>query len=442
MPDFPPIISPVVKMEEPNQVIPIYKGIINLIHNNLKVAIDGSIDFRWFPMIGPQLNGTVLSGDIQSAFLTGHKTFDVQIHGLIFGQGKVTGFKQSTDSTPQIRMDILDEAVDGDKTIAVTEILFAIPNLRSFGGGETVSSGGGAWHKNRLVFEDEKYTFTIDKHIDHSILYDSLYSKSGYALLYYGKVVSKKGPLFYNEVKDAFFAFSVFLSFLNGRRCSPLFRQGRHDEQTVWTDYKGYPNSTFKYVLSWPQSHSVEGLPQLWPNFFYLWNYTDGEKDFILSVVHWYTEANGNSGMAEGSIIMIQAALELIYNWLVVERKRLIIGDDADRISAANKIRLLLSLLEIRADFFPDLYSDLKNIDSVQDAPDALVQIRNAVVHGQETKRKRLLEIPGETKAHALHLGIWYVEMALLKILDFNGLCKHRGAGDNKAIKGRVPWAI
>ncbi|MGB4568690.1 MAG: hypothetical protein WBH96_06955, partial [Dysgonamonadaceae bacterium] len=47
----------------------------------------------------------------------------------------------------------------------------------------------------------------------------------------------------------------------------------------------------------------------------------------------WYVEANSNAGFSEGSIILAQTALELIYNWWIVENKKIILGKDSENIS-------------------------------------------------------------------------------------------------------------
>jgi hypothetical protein len=127
----------------------------------------------------------------------------------------------------------------------------------------------------------------------------------------------------YNDAKEILHAFSMYLSFLNGRRCSPLFRQGVHDNTVLWTDFNGgYQNSQYKYVQTWPLENSVDGLSEAWANFLKIWNAKKGDKDFLISAVHWYVEANGHAGLVDGSNIMIQTAIELIYNWHLIERKR------------------------------------------------------------------------------------------------------------------------
>ena len=56
-----------------------------------------------------------------------------------------------------------------------------------------------------------------------------------------------------------------------------------------------------------------DGLNELWYNFTNLWK-NENDKDFLEFIVHWYLEANGNSAKIEGSIIIAQVALELIYS--------------------------------------------------------------------------------------------------------------------------------
>ena len=55
------------------------------------------------------------------------------------------------------------------------------------------------------------------------------------------------------------------------------------------------------------------------------------------------------------------------------------------------------------------------------DAPEIVVQIRNAIVHSHIDKRKKLSAIANEVKDEALTLCLWYIELSLLKILHYNG---------------------
>ena len=136
-------------------------------------------------------------------------------------------------------------------------------------------------------------------------------------------------------------------------------------------------------------------------------------------IIYWYLEANGNSAKIEGSIIIAQVALELIYNWLIIEKKKLLIGKDGENISAANKIRLLLSQVKLDVDT-PNVLINLKKFindnDEIADGVDAFVSIRNALVHSQVEKRKKLTKISSGVKFEALQLSIKYIEHSLLSI--------------------------
>ena len=120
---------------------------------------------------------------------------------------------------------------------------------------------------------------------------------------------------------------------------------------------------------------------------------------------------------------MAQTALELLYNWYIIENKKLLIGKDSENINAANKIRLLLSQLNLNYTI-PKKFSYLDKFlksEKLIDAPEAVVQIRNAIVHSQEEKRAKLNKIENMAKYEALQVCIWYIEVALLKILDYKG---------------------
>jgi hypothetical protein len=212
----------------------------------------------------------------------------------------------------------------------------------------------------------------------------------------------------------------------------------------LWCDYSDYLVDPYKDVPSWHQSHFVHGINELWQKFSSLWK-EEEDKNFLTSVVHWYVEINSNSGYLEGSIIMAQTALELLYNWWIIEQKKFIIGKDSENISASNKIRLLLSQLNIThsaPDAFKKLEQFIVESKDIVDAPDAVVQIRNAIVHSQEEKRKKLSTIHSKVRYETLQLSIWYIEMALLRILDFDEIYLNRcsqGVFTSQA-EEFVPW--
>lgn len=222
------------------------------------------------------------------------------------------------------------------------------------------------------------------------------------------------------------------MSFLNGRRCTPLIFSGIHDQEIFWIDYSVYPTSIFENVLSWPQKTSTIGLSELWDTFSRLWM-KENKREVLVLAIHWYIEANSNSGYLEGAVVMTQTALELLYNWAIIEKGKILRGKDGESLSASNKIRLLLSHINATG-CFPHSLSRMKsylksNKKDLHDEIDVFVQIRNAIIHSQEDKRNKLASIPIDVKHEALEFGLWCLEMSLLTILNFKGKYCNRCSG-------------
>lgn len=446
-----PEINPLsVEMTQANASIKIYDGVFILKNGTKEIKVDGNITFDWFPNSGAHFYGKPVQDTQEFYQITnGLNSFTIIIDGFEFGKGFITNtnfgnFKNDCF----IKGTSSQEAVLGDKSISVNKILFSIPNLREFYGFpvKSITEKNFSTSRSRLILEDDNYIITIDKCQDYKNRKNSLDEKGGYIILYAGELSPKKGSLSHSDTKEIFHCLDTFLSFLNGRRTSALFIKGIHDDGVVWCDYTDYFTDPHKSVYSWPQRHSVIGLNELWQNFKLIWQDKD-DKNFLTSLIHWYVEANGHAGFSEGSIILAQTALELIYNWWVIEKKGMILGKDTESISASNKIRLLLSQLNINnniPDGFTKLQDFLDSTDNITDAPEVFVYIRNAIVHSQEEKRKKLSQIHFKAKYEALQLSIWYIEMSLLRILNYENKYYNRCSKELYASKAEtyVPWIL
>jgi hypothetical protein len=446
--DFPEIIEGSINMSEPNDVIVIFEGEYVLRHELGDFIVNGKITFNWLPRNGSQFSGLItINPKNLSQILQDRKTVKIIIDGLEFGEGHISDSEFGTSDTPSIISGMIVQcAVLGDRSISVEKLKFSILNLRDFHGHavKRITETMISTLNNRLLFENDDYTITLDKCYDYKQRSNLLDKKGGYLIQYNGELISKKGQIQYEDLKDVFHSFSTFLTFLNGRRSSALFIQGIFDAQILWCDYSNYFVDIYTTVQSWSPPHSTKGLNEAWKKFYKIFKDTD-DRNFLTTAIHWYVEANSNSGFTEGSIIMAQTALELIYNWWIVETKRLITGKDAENINASNKIRLLLSQLNIDYSV-PASFTKLKEFvtdnKDIIDAPDAVVQIRNAIVHSQEEKRKKLSNIDYKAKSEALQLCLWYIEMAMLHILDFNEIYFNRCAGTIYSGQAQqiVPW--
>ncbi len=446
--DYPEIIDSPVEMNEPNSSIKIFEGEYLIKDKINEIKVNGQISYEWYPNSGAHFSGIPLIETSKLFKITnGFNSFRIIIDGLEFGQGFITNTNfGSFNNDAYIKGILAQQAILGDKSIAIEKLRFSVPNLREFHGlsVKRVTEKNISVSRNRLRLENENFIIILDKCYNYKELYKALEAKGGYIILYGGELTSKKGSILIEDIKDTLHCLDTFLSFLNGRRTSALFIHGVYDNQTIWCDYTNYHTDNFKTVPTWPQRHSVIGLNELWQKFSTIWKDND-DKNFLTTIIHWYVEANGHAGFSEGSIIMAQTALELLYNWWIIENKKLIVGKDSENINASNKIRLLLSQLNIShsvSKSFTYLQSFINESKDIIDAPDAVVQIRNAIVHSQEEKRKKLSAIHYRAKYEALQLCLWYIEMSLLCILDFDDKYFNRCSKELYASKAEeyVPW--
>jgi len=412
--DIPDAVSDSFIMTEANENIIIYEGEYFIKNSTENLKLNGKIVYEWLANSGVYFYG--VSTEIDSFLKASNRsdTYSVIVDGLEVGNGFITnwGFGDLTEA--KIKGVISQYAVFGDKSVSVEKIRFSIPNLRDFFGipVKRITEKKISTSSDRIILEDETYKIIIDKCSDFKKRKESLEEKGGYILLFNGELTTKKGDLTHAETRDLFHCLDTFLTFLNGRRTSALFIQGTFEEKPIWTDYTDYFVDTYKTVQTWPQRHSIENLNELWKHFRLVWVKSPDDKNFLTSLINWYVEANGHDGFSEGSIILAQTALELVYNWWIVENKKMIIGRDSENIGASNKIRLLVSQLNISSNIpisFSELQSFKDTTDNVADAPDSIVYIRNAIVHSQEEKRKKLSAIQGRAKYEALQIYIWYI---------------------------------
>ncbi|WP_316763674.1 hypothetical protein [Pedobacter aquatilis] len=434
--DIPLMNIPPVLMDSPNEPIKIYSGNFSLSGHGQVHNFKGNIEFRWFPGMGVKFNGEFLGNTRPKIDLM--EEYELVVGKEIFGKVRILDIHDADKYTCGGDG---KKFVWGNNTVPVNEVTFTIPNMREYLGNSVkeLMDTGVKLHKSRLTLSDKPYIITLDKLADFKTRKEKLEQSGGYLVTYAGKIQKKKGSISLSELQHWHDRFHHFLYFLNGRRVAPMFYTGTFDDEKLWTDYSGYTVDTYKYVPCWSDILFVNDLPQLWKSYNRLWK-DELDKDFLITAIHWYVEANSQAGMVEGSIILIQTALELIYNWLIVENQKVIIGSDADGMSAANKIRLLIFQFKI-SPAIPPAFTELAKLQNVIDGPEVFVKIRNALVHGQETKRAELKKITLIAQYQALQLGIWYVELALLYIMGYNGKYNNRSSGKQWRDTGEpVPW--
>ncbi|MDQ1150488.1 hypothetical protein [Sphingobacterium zeae] len=428
---FPIRVNHQVQLNSPNQEVEIWNGRFNLYFKEVSLTINGEIYYSWFPD-----SGVKFKGEIQNRTSYVKDLFTEQYIVKVDDQKVGSGYLQGVILEEEINVceGSLNEFWKGNIEIPVEEIRFCLPNMRSFVG-EIIRSNSKnklPYH-GRLTFISKPYELYLDQIENYNYLLFELRKKGGYAIFYEGKIFKEGGLISLSEFLNWHNRFHTFLTLLNGRIVAPLFYSGFKNNKNLWSHYTDYYKSQFRDVNSWSEGLDFKDINNLWMEFDNLWQ-DENDRDFISTLTHWYVEANSKAGKIEGAIILIQTALELLFNWLIIEKNKEITRSKTRKMNAIEKLEKLIDKLQIDTKI-PENLDNLKKFND--NGPMAIVNIRNALVHGDKKGRTTLNRISEEVMDEVLQLGIWYVELSFLKIFKYSGRYYNRTSGRKNEM---IPW--
>lgn len=441
--DIPGMLSFFIEMKYPNEDILIYEGEF-ILQGKEKIQLVGKIQFKWFPLPKVYFEGISEKPNMKVFPNLVNQLFKIEIDDFDLGNfivNKEQVVVTAKESYIKVEGIANSDIIFGESTLTASSIRFDIPNLRYLGGSEVLDRENSKWGSRIKICTDE-YEIFIDRLNDKESK-KNLEKTGGFFNTYTGQIKKIKGQsISIDEARKVLLGLNYFISLLNGRRTSALFIRGMHEDEALWTDYSSYIVDRYKYVQSWTGELIELDYSKLFNNFYKLWK-DEVDRNFIKSLTGWYLESNRYIEV-ESSIVKAQIGLELLYNYLLIEKQGLLLDNDAHRLSAANKIRLLLNYLQVEFDIpkeLSNLSKYLSEKNKVKDAPGIIVQIRNSLVHGEKTKREEIAKIDNKTKIEVLHLCIWYIELAIMSILKHDGFylnrCKN---GYLNQVKDSVPW--
>ncbi|MEU5961962.1 hypothetical protein ABZ777_12235 [Micromonospora parva] len=137
----------------------------------------------------------------------------------------------------------------------------------------------------------------------------------------------------------------------------------------------------------------------------------------ITQAVDWYVAAVGAFGRKE-CIVLAQASLEVLAMYYLTQHLRLSKGGQ-EGLTVADQLSVVLASLRIPLDI-PAGWADLAGRKSggPRTGPAVVTAARNAVVH----PRGRGVRPSPSQAAEEETLALWYIEMILLRLLDYRGI--------------------
>ncbi len=312
--------------------------------------------------------------------------------------------------------------------IEARRVVFHLLNFPEFIGPDDlmVREAKKMWRKGNLHLKAGDIQINITETLDTKALYKSLKNEGGYAITHVGTVEyqnNKKMPII--ECQELFLALDCFFSFVAGLFSDPILLIGfNENNEEIWQDWSPKLNTSYKSTLSWFDNHHAESLKELFPEFMKVWH-MEVWQETLKSAVYWYVRSNIMEGGTDGSLILAQAALELVAYTYFVDHKKSWSHDMFLKTSASDIVRELLISLGIPIDIPQALIRLYPLGQGFQwNGPQALTEIRNYIIHpGQKRKRLANQDLP---LAEAWKLALWYIELALLKICNYKGKYANR----------------
>ncbi len=216
----------------------------------------------------------------------------------------------------------------------------------------------------------------------------------------------------------------MLLSFIANREVGAGVVAGlNHGGKVIWSHWAPPRINQQRAPIRWcPELLTGEALPMLGSGI------SDFDSDEamveIIDRAIGYSLAANDNALLDVKIPIACSGLELL-SWAVLQRKGVMrTGDERHKLGPDGMLRLLLDWAEIPATVPVDM-GELENrrqqrCEKVSGGPEVLFNVRNGLVH--PPKRLDDPEWPEpEEQFQAWQLATWYLELGLLRTLDYKG---------------------
>lgn len=319
-----------------------------------------------------------------------------------------------------------------------TEVLeFHIVNFPEYSG-HPIDAENAGW-TGRLRMASDNWVVDIDAVQYRHALYGALRASGGYAITNVGRLERTDGKPFSPATGfDVVDALRHLLSFIAGGWVGVAMFVGRDaDGAERWQFWQSLGATPSELSWTWLPTQAIEEdrihVPDFGHSLGVLLNFwSDPEWQGILRrSVRWQVESA--SAPRDTGLVLAQAGLELI-SWAQLVMSGHWSRTKYKNTDAAERIRCLLDLSQIPREI-PGRFYRLREVfaKSNVDGPAAIAKGRNAVVH----PRQGGVFASPECRDDAHRLALQYLELTVLRMLEFDGIHADRSAWRTTE---RVPW--
>lgn len=268
---------------------------------------------------------------------------------------------------------------------------------------------------------------------------NSLSQQWGFGLTHRGAVSRSDGGSFSKEsVQSVIEALTLFCSFARGVYCGLTLLTGTNQAgEPIWERWGVSNVETWKGYRSWFDTRNGQILEDVFPGFWAQYQrFQRNERTRI--ALEWYLESNAQKAL-HSSIVLSQAALERLSFLQVGKRLTAKQMERKDRETEGEWIARALGQAGVDCKIPPSCTAleQLRKANGFDHGPHTIVEIRNDLIHQDMSYGILSVDVYRQAK----ELGLWYIEMLLLKLLDYNGIYANRLTQQWRGQVEPVPWA-
>jgi hypothetical protein len=442
-PRFPQANKAIFDSSEVNDNIELYSGAMRFTHGDKSATGTGAVRLSWLPFPAIRFHADTQPVE-RIEYFDGEPT---KLELLDDWEGKdfrvdvnSTSAYSNSASTP-VRGTI--QEWNHEPRAELDHVLVHFIDLKKFRG--TNVSDGRASYVGRAELEFDGWRVQVDKILKKDFQ-TNLKNARGYGVTHVGRISRNDSSGFSLEdceqVRDGLYH---FCSFCCGSWAGPSMFVGNDKSGNQVSHAWTVPRITgFRDARNWFGDLIEFNMKDLFPGFMKKW--TDVIwKEAINNAIFWYVTANSANISIENGVVLNHVAFETLGWTYLVEATAKVSSGDLGNMRAAEVLRVLLVEMEIPLDIpthFESLSAFAKSNRNC-DGPKAVTLFRNAYVHPSPRNRNRLNRVGIDSQYEARELSMYYLEMILLRIFDFNGQISSRIAdAEYKGGETRfVPWA-
>lgn len=405
----------------------IYEGEISLQNDNITIILEGKIISEFFYKYNLKIIGEITETNNRSLdYLGQYKVFAGELIGSCY-------INQSRDNL--LSGNISKEITTNDTKL--NKLNIPIVNLVDIG--NDIVEKENQLYRGASFFEYKDWNIKIIKNNEFRSIYEDLKRYNGYAITHTCSITSKNKYFTFNESKFVMNQMFSYLSFISGRRIYPYEIIGFKNGEKAFTKYQQKIIDPWKSCNTWFPVGLREPYPNLFKNFTYLWE-NEPWKNYRNIILGTYYEAFAPVTL-ENKITSVLITLEIISRIYLTQITKSVSNRQFRNNSNYNRLKTLFESLDIPLTK-PQEFLIEKTNNQQDDPLRYFINTRNSIVHPKQNTDLNF------TRLHtSYYLGLWLLEIAILKILKHDDRYRNRlssnkwmGISENGGSYYFVPW--